>query len=246
MGKTDAPIALSVCAPAYNEEAGIAQVVEQWDQLLGNAGISYEIVITNDGSTDRTGEVLAELQKRLTTLVIMNNPTNAGYGKALSDAIAASRGECLITIDSDGQFDLADGLKLFQHLQANGYDVVAGYRVQKKDKLLRVVGDRVLNRIIRLGFGVAYRDTNCALRAMRGELLRKISIEGRGYPVPSEILLKLHALGARIVEIPVRHYERETGVSKLKPFRTGMQMLRFLRMLRLKLQLYRTGIVSHL
>lgn len=234
---------LSVAAPCYNEAEGIAAVVAEWDAELATFPHASEIVLCNDGSTDATREVLDALQARFERLRVIHNEKNGGYGRALSCAIAATHGEYVVTIDSDGQFVLADAFRLLGELESHGYDAVSGWRMGKKDSFLRVAADRCMNLIVRVLFGVHLRDTNCAIKVVRGDLLRALPIEARGYPTPTEICLRLAARGARLGESGVTHRERAAGMSKLHPLQTAWSFLRFLLYLRHKLKLYRARII---
>ena len=234
---------LSVAAPCYNEAEGIAAVVAEWDAVLTTAPQTTEIVLCNDGSTDGTAAVLAELGPRYPRLRVVSNPTTGGDGRALASAIAATRGTYVATIDSDGQFDVADALALAGELEREKYDGVTGWRRGKKDSAFRVLADRGMNLLVRAMFGVHLRDTNCALKVVRGELLRGLPIEARGYPTPTEICIRLVARGYRLGERGVTHRERAAGFSKLHPWRTAWSFFRFLLYLRRKLKLHRAGII---
>lgn len=234
---------LSVAAPCFNEAESIESVVATWDGILSAAPLSSEIVLCNDGSTDGTAAVLERLGRRFPRLRVVSFEKNGGYGRALSAAIDATRGEHVVTIDSDGQFDLADALVLLAELQAGGFDCVTGVRLGKKDKLFRVAMDRGLNLLVRGMFGVRLRDTNCALKVAKGEVLRGLRIEARGYPTPTEIVVRLAARGCRVGEKGVAHLPRAGGASKLHPWRTAWSMFRFLFYLRGKLKLFRARII---
>jgi glycosyltransferase involved in cell wall biosynthesis len=234
---------LSVAAPCYNEADGIGGVVAEWDAVLAAVPQPSEIVVCNDGSTDGTADVLAGLTARYPRLRVVSNPTNGGYGRALASAIAATRGTYIATVDSDGQFDLADAVDLVRALERGGYDGVTGWRTGKKDSALRVFADRCMNLMVRAMFGIGLRDTNCALKVVRGDVLRGLPIEARGYPTPTEICVRLVARGYRLGELGVRHRERTAGASKLHPARTAWSFFRFLVYLRRKLKLHRAGII---
>jgi glycosyltransferase involved in cell wall biosynthesis len=233
----------SIAAPCYNEAEGIEAVLAEWDAVLAARPEESEIVLCNDGSTDGTREVLERLQAPYPRLRVVNNPTNGGYGRALASAVAATRGAYIITIDSDGQFDLADAFALFAELERGDYDGVTGWRRGKKDSVLRILADRCMNLLVRALFGVRLRDTNCALKVVKGDALRALPIEARGYPTPTEICLRLTAGGFRLGELGVTHRERPAGMSKLHPWRTAWSFLRFLVYLRCKLKLYHAGII---
>jgi dolichol-phosphate mannosyltransferase len=234
---------LSVAAPCYNEAEGIEAVVAEWEGVLDRMAEPSEIVLCNDGSTDGTGAVLDRLRARYPRLRVVDHARNGGYGRALSAAIAATRGAYVVTMDSDGQFDLADAFMLLAELERGGYDGVTGWRRGKKDSLGRVLADRGMNLLVRGLFGTRLRDTNCAIKVVKGDLLRGLRIEARGYPTPTEICLRLEARGARLGEAGVTHRERLAGFSKLHPWRTAGSFLRFLFYLRTKLKLHRAGII---
>ena len=237
---------VSVVAPVYNEADCIEGVVRYWNEVLDGWAVSSEIVLGNDGSTDATGSILDRLAGELPRLRVVTRDKNGGYGAALASAISGSRGSVVVTLDSDGQFDLADARGLMDRLRTDGLDAVTGRRASKRDSLMRVLADRMLNRLVRLMFGVKLRDTNCALKVIRGELARALRIEARGFPTPTEIVLKLAAAGGRLGEETVSHAERQAGTSKLKVWRTGLDMWRFLWYLRRKIKLYRRGVIQQL
>jgi glycosyltransferase involved in cell wall biosynthesis len=239
-------IELSVVAPVYNESEGIEQVVRYWNQVLERPDLSSEIVLANDGSTDQTLEILERLKTEIPRLRVVSYSPNRGYGYALKTAIAASRGEIVVSLDSDGQFDLADFPKLLGLYRSKGLDFVTGYRDRKKDSLLRVFADRSLNLIVRTLFRLDLRDTNCALKLMKGDMIRSLNLEATGYPTPTEITVKLVKLGARSGETAVVHRERVAGQSKLKFMKTSISMFRFLLYLRKRVKLYESRIIQTL
>ncbi len=235
---------LSIAAPAYNERENIEQVIADWQRIFARDGVQGEVVIGDDGSTDGTKDILRELCGRLDNLVVVDSPVNQGYGVALSSAIAHSTGQYVLTIDSDGQFDAGEYTLLLAEM-GKGYDVVTGYRRRKQDNLLRVVADRVLNLIIRVLFRLPLRDTNCALKLFKGDVARRLTIEARGYPTPTELLVRAQTLGYRIGETGITHLERAGGTSKLKAFRTSWHMLLFLAYLKYKQMLFRANVINH-
>lgn len=232
---------LSVCAPAYNERDAIEPVVRAWAKTLAGFQRSAEIVVANDGSTDGTGDVLERLKAEVPALRVVHLAKNGGYGRALAGAIAASRGRWVATIDSDGQFDLADAPRLLERAERDGVDLVCGYRRSKRDRPLRVLANRVQNGLVSMLCGVSLRDANCALKVARGDALRAMRLEATGYPLPTEICVRFHARGLKLAEEPVDHREREAGLSKLKFLQTSRRMLVFMLYLRRRTRLFRAG-----
>ncbi len=237
---------LSVVAPVYNEEENIEKVVRYWNEILDSADFCSEIVLTNDGSTDGTSSILAGLSKDIPRLRVIGSEQNGGYGKALSTSIRESRGEWVVTLDSDGQFDLKEYEGLLEKALDEGLDGVTGYRKKKEDTRFRVFADRALNLIVRAMFNVSFRDTNCALKLIKGSFIRRTNIEARGYPAPTELTVKLCRLGARIGEKGITHIERRGGLSKLNPVAVSIDFLKFLFYLRLKIYLYKRKIIHSL
>jgi glycosyltransferase involved in cell wall biosynthesis len=235
---------LSITAPSYNERENIENMVTYWESIFSRDGIQGEIVIGEDGSTDGTKDILRELQERFDNLLVVDHPANRGYGYALSSAIARSSGDYVLTIDSDGQFDAGEYTLLLAEME-KGYDVVTGYRRGKQDVWLRVFADRVLNLIIRVLFRLPLRDTNCALKLYKGDVARRLTVEARGYPTPTELLVRTRTLGYRIGETGITHYPRAGGQSKLKALRTSVHMLLFLAYLKFKQVLYRASVINH-
>lgn len=246
VGCGDETVFLSICAPAYNEEQTIERVVRGWIEVARASGQQCEIVIGDDGSTDRTGTILIELQKEFPCIRVVTLPENRGYGAALSAAVRAARGQHVLTLDSDGQFDAAEYRGLLDEMNRGDFDVVTGYRRQKADRLSRVVADRTMNLIVRTLFGLRLRDTNCALKLLRGTVAHKLTVEARGFATPTEILIKAQALGHRIGEVPITHHERAGGMTKLNALQASWQILTFLAYLKLKLVLYRERVVNSL
>ena len=234
---------LSITAPAYNERENIEKMVTYWESIFARDGIEGEVVIGEDGSTDGTKDVLRQLQIQFANLVVADHAVNRGYGYALSSAIARSQGDYVLTIDSDGQFDAGEYRLLLEEME-KGYDVVTGYRRRKQDTMLRVIADRFLNLLIRALFRLPLRDTNCALKLFKGEVARRLSIEARGYPTPTELLVRAQTLGYRIGETGITHYERAGGTSKLKALRTSWHMFVFLTYLKFRQMLFRAHVIN--
>lgn len=235
---------LSVVAPAFNEAESIERVVRYWQDVIARDGLDAEIVITDDGSTDATLAILTRLADEFPNLRIERNEVNGGYGAALTKAIRAARADRVLTLDSDGQFDLADHALLTTKMREGDFDVVTGYRDKKKDRVMRTLADRTMNMIIRIGFGCRLRDTNCAMKLFKADVIRDVNIEARGYPAPTDICLKLVAANRTIGEVMVRHLSRTGGDSKVRVFRVGWRFLWFLFYLRIKLSLWRKRVID--
>jgi glycosyltransferase involved in cell wall biosynthesis len=240
----DNKLYLSVVAPAFNEDETIEQVIRCWADNLEQLKFKYEIIIVNDGSTDKTHSILQDLKEEMVNLSVISYNPNRGYGYAISKAIPQARGEWVLTIDSDGQFDIRDVTKLLECQRKGQYDLVTGYRVKKHDTVFRVFADRCLNLIIRILFHLQFKDTNCALKLYRGHIFRNLRIESRGYPTPTELMIRTHQLGYKAGQVGIRHRERTAGISRIKTFQTSWHMLVFFIYLRVKLWLFKAKILN--
>lgn len=234
---------VSIIMPAYNEEPNVGDTVSKCLSVLEKLRIDGEVVITNDGSSDRTGVILEELKKRSNNIVVVHHNANKGYGASLWDAFAASKGEVIVTIDSDGQFDINE-LPALLGLYKKGNMVVTGFRKGKRDSFLRVIADRILNFLVNVMFGLWLKDSNCAFKVYDRQALKGFSIESMGFSAPTEILVKLKTLGFSISEIGITHSVREKGKSSLKLVKTAVNFLIFLIYLKLKQFLYKARVIS--
>ena len=234
----------SIAAPAFNEEDNIENTVREWNTFIENNKINAEIVITNDGSKDRTKKILDQLKLEFPNLNIIHFETNVGYGRALLSSIQNSKGKFILTIDSDGQFDISDLNKLIEKQKTEDYDLVTGFRLKKNDSFLKVYADRILNLIIRFIFNISLKDTNCALKLIRRESSKEIKLESLGYSTPTEIVLKINNLGMKYAEIGVQHFERKGGVSKLKIINTGWGFIKVLFYLKIKFHLKNKKLIN--
>ena len=234
----------SIAAPAFNEEDNIENTVREWSTFIENNKINAEIVITNDGSKDRTKKILDQLKLEFPNLNIIHFETNVGYGRALLSSIQNSKGKFILTIDSDGQFDISDLNKLIEKQKTEDYDLVTGFRLKKNDSFLKVYADRILNLIIRFIFNISLKDTNCALKLIRRESSKEIKLESLGYSTPTEIVLKINNLGMKYAEIGVQHFERKGGVSKLEIINTGWGFIKVLFYLKIKFHLKNKKLIN--
>ncbi len=236
---------ISILMPAFNEKQNVEITVRKCVETLKKLRISGEVIVTNDGSTDGTKEVLENLKKEISNLVVINHQTNLGYGAALYDAIKASKGDLVVTIDSDGQFDIAE-LPLLLDLYEKGNKVVTGFRKEKKDSFIKVFANKCLVLLTNLMFGLNLKDANTAFKLFEGSLIRGLKIESRGYQTPTEIMVKLKTLGYEIAEVGITHSFREKGKSALGIIKTTCAMFSFLHYLRLKVRLFKKKIINSL
>jgi dolichol-phosphate mannosyltransferase len=199
---------LSVVVPLYNEEGNIVQLQREIDQALGQAGIDYELLLVDDGSTDGT---LSQIQRgpRVRVLAFAEN---AGQSAAMHAGIHHARGALIATLDGDLQNDPADIPRLIAALDGDsGYDLVCGYRAQRKDSPFKRLQSRVANAVRSRFVGDGVRDTGCTLKVMRQPCREALLLfNGMHRFIPALV----RSLGYRVTEVPVNHRPRIHGVSK--------------------------------
>src|ERR1043166_2299922 len=198
---TNSP-ALSVVVPLYNEEANLPILQEELRVAL--SGLDYEIIFVDDGSGDRTAERLASAGN----IRAIRFEKNSGQSAAIYAGLTAARGAIMVVIDGDLQNDPADIPKLLAEI-ARGADLVCGYRVKRRDTLVKRATSRVANAVRSRYTKDGVRDTGCTLKAMRRECVTALfPFKGMHRFIPA--LIK--AAGYRLVEIPVsRSEERRVG-----------------------------------
>jgi len=211
--------ALSVFFPCYNDEATIARMVEVARATLDRVGVTdAEVIVVNDGSSDRSAAILAELATREPMLRVVTHERNRGYGGALLSGFAASTKQWVFYTDGDGQFDPSE-LELLVQRASDEVDVVQGYKLRRADGIVRAVIGRVYHRFVKLMFGLQIRDTDCDFRLIRHRALDRVTLVHTTGVICVELVRKLQDSGACFTEVGVHHYRRVHGTSEF--FRVG-------------------------
>ena len=200
---------LSVVLPAWNEEEVIAKTVQSVVETLSVLAPDYEVIIVDDGSKDRTGEIADALAAANPRIRVVHNWPNRGYGGALIAGFNAVSKELTFFMDADGQFDIRDITGLLAEIEH--YDAVLGYRKHRQDPLPRLINAWGWKMLMRLLFGLKVRDIDCAFKLYPTALVRRANVQAQGAMVNTEMLVKLNRLGYRWIEVPVNHYQREGG-----------------------------------
>lgn len=212
---------ISIVVPVYNEQESVLLL----NQAITDAmvGYDYEIIYIDDGSTDGSMQVLEQIAKdHRQNVCVIEFRRNFGQTPAMAAGIENARGEVIVTIDADMQNDPADIPKLLEHIE-QGYDVASGWRVDRKDTLLtRTIPSRVANWIISKVTGVRLHDYGCTLKAYRREVLEGFHLYGEMHRF---IPAYAGGVGAKIIEVPVRHHPRRYGVAKYGLERTAKVIL---------------------
>jgi glycosyltransferase involved in cell wall biosynthesis len=202
---------LSIVLPAYNEEANVERAVEQVSAVAQQLGMDYEIILVNDGSKDRTGEIGHELEQRVPNFRLVEHYPNRGYGGALKAGFAAATRELVAFVPADNQFDFREVNRLLEGLARA--DIVSGYRAQRQDHFVRKLNALGWNTVVQVLFGTLCHDIDCGFKVFRREILDHVSLASNGAMIDTELLAGAKARGYRIAEVPVTHLPRTAGAA---------------------------------
>jgi len=204
---------LSVFFPTYNEEGSIRTTVENARKVLEAIADRWEIIIVNDGSSDRTGEIAQKLSEKDKRIRVINHAPNRGYGAALKSGFYNSKYSWISFTDSDGQFDFSEITNFIRKQRETEADLVIGYYKKRKVSFFKIVTSRLWEFVVFILFGLKVRDIDCGFKFISKEVVNKIPrLESeRGAFISSEFLIKARKSGFKIVEIPVTHYPRTKG-----------------------------------
>lgn len=208
---------VSVVIPLYNEEGNVAELYRELKDVLNREKISHEILLINDGSSDRTTQLISELHSQDPCVTVINFRRNFGQTAAMSAGFDYARGDVIVTMDGDLQNDPADIPVLLAKI-AEGNDVVTGWRFARKDPFIsRKLPSMIANKIISFITGVHLHDYGCTLKAFKKEITQHIKLYGEMHRFIPAIA---SGMGACIAEVKVNHRARKYGASKYGISRT--------------------------
>lgn len=204
-------IQISIIVSAYNESESLPFLVEEiYQAMTVRDDASFEILYMDDGSTDDTREILEKLKFRYAQLSAIGFSENIGRSAILQCGFDHARGDILITVDGDLQDDPAEIPRLMDKLN-QGYDLVSGYKKQRKDPWLKIISSRIFNWIVRTIFKIPVHDFNSGFKIYRKKVIEKLNLQGGMYRF---IPVLVSWQGFKIAEIEVRHRPRKYGKSK--------------------------------
>lgn len=206
---TSVGLDLSVVIPVYNEEENLLLLWPEIREVLASIGLRYELIFVDDGSQDRSAEVIRGFRAKDPQVRLIRFKANAGETAANDAGLRAARGRSVVTMDADLQNDPHDIPMLLSHLDK--WDAVTGWRVRRDDPWIRRVSSRIANAVRNAVCRETIRDSGCTFRAFRRECLRGLKLY-RGLHRFIPTLLKME--GYSVVEVPVRHRPRRFGKSK--------------------------------
>jgi len=206
----DAPRTISLVIPVYNEEDNLPVLLKEAAEALDPHGIQWECLFVDDGSADRSLEVIRGLAGRDPRVRYLSFEENRGQSAAFAAGFQCAQGEVIVTMDADLQNDPADIPAMLQDYE-QGHDMVNGWRAKRRDSLAKRLASRFANAVRNRISGETVRDTGCSLKVMRADMARMLPMYTgmhRFFPT----LMKMQ--GARVAEVRVNHRPRLHGRSK--------------------------------
>ncbi len=214
MGKPESQIELSVVLPIHNEAESLPKLIPELSGVLRQLGRPYEIVAVDDGSSDDSVAVLRDLQEDEAGLRIIQFRRNFGQTAAFGAGFDHARGDIVVTMDADGQNDPADIPRLLEVMDEGNYDLVNGWRQNRKEPFLtRRLPSLVANWLITNASDIHLHDRGCSLRVLRRDLVRQMNLYGELHRFIPEMA---SLIGVRVAEVPVNDRPREAGESKYR------------------------------
>ncbi|MDE6809921.1 MAG: glycosyltransferase family 2 protein [Muribaculaceae bacterium] len=204
---------ISVIVPLYNEEESLPEL-EQWiSRVMDEHGFSYEIIFVNDGSTDRSWEVITDLARKNPAVKGVSFRRNYGKSPALNTGFRRAKGDVVITMDADLQDSPDEIPELYHMIKDEGYDLVSGWKKKRYDPLSKTIPTKLFNATARKVSGIKnLHDFNCGLKAYRHKVVERIEVYGDMHRyIP---FLAKNAGFTRIGEKVVQHQARKYGTTK--------------------------------
>ena len=220
---------LSAFFPAHNEEGNVERMCNALKMVLRNVAEDFEIIIVNDGSNDKTGEIADRLAAQDEKIRVVHHERNMGYGAAVRSGISACKKEYVFFTDGDNQFDVSQ-LSLFVPLISQ-YDGVIGFRLNRQDSFVRKTNAWAWNRLVQWMFGLRAKDIDCAFKLFHRKVFEKVQLESSGAMISTEMLVKMKRNKYRLHEIGVLHSPRmagkQTGANLRVIFKAFNELYRF-------------------
>ncbi|GAB1464170.1 glycosyltransferase family 2 protein [Pedobacter sp.] len=203
---------ISVVIPLYNEDESLPELIAWIDDVMQKHNFSYEAIFVDDGSTDRSWQIITELKEKFASIRAIKFRRNYGKSAALNVGFAAAQGDVVITMDADLQDSPDEIPVLYSRIKDEGYDVVSGWKKKRYDPITKTIPTKLFNAATRKMSGIKLNDFNCGLKAYRHDVVKTIEVYGemhRYIPV-----LAKWAGFKKIGEQVVAHRARKYGVTK--------------------------------
>lgn len=222
---------LSVVIPCFNEEETLANVIQAVHAVAPTIADAYEIIVVDDGSSDRSSEIL-DKEASHPAVTAIHHPKNRGFGAAQRTGFAQARYEFVTAVPSDDQFPISDLERMMP--MAHVFDIVMGYRENRQDSGYRTIKTRAFWLFMRLLFGIRFRDINW-VKIYRREIFDRIQLTSEGIGIEAEILTKAVRAGFRATEVKVSYRARVAGIAKGDQVRSVLITIKEIIGLRIKL-----------
>jgi len=206
-------ISLSIFFPCYNDAGTIASMVELATLTAKKISSDFEIIVIDDGSVDRSREILNELKLKNKYLRLVFHEKNKGYGGALISGFGHAKKDFVFYTDGDFQYDVAELEKLAGKL-SDSVDIVQGYKVKRNDPWYRILVGNLYNFVVILFFKINIRDVDCDFRLIRRSAFSLVNLTHNSGVITVEMVFKFQRAGLKFVEIPVSHFHRSYGSSQ--------------------------------
>ncbi|MBW2667771.1 MAG: glycosyltransferase family 2 protein [Deltaproteobacteria bacterium] len=200
---------LSLVYPVFDEADNIGALLDQSLRLAPKLSSDFEIIVVDDGSRDGSARIIEERRRTEPRIRVVRHAANRGYGAALHAGLREARGEFVFFSDADLQFDLEELSTLLAH--AREFDIVAGYRLHRRDPWPRRIIGWSWSALVRALFDLRVRDIDCAFKVFRRHVIDAIPIESIGAFINTEILVRADKAHFRIHQVPVTHRRRRHG-----------------------------------
>lgn len=204
---------VSVVIPSYNEQDNVAKCLTNVYEVVKKLKLDAEIILVNDGSTDKTEQIAKSFLSKIPILKIVTNRPNRGYGGSLKAGFAVATKDLIAFFPADNQFDFSEVSGLLQKLKNEKADMISGIRENDSDTVHRRLIRWLWNTGIRALFGYLASDIDCGFKVFKREVLRHVNIPSDGAMIDTQLLAGMRARGMKIVEMPVTHLPRTAGTA---------------------------------
>ncbi len=217
---------VSIIIPVYNEEKTVGNIIKRTKRSMALLGFSYEVIVVDDCSVDRSAEIAVELSAQ-----VLKEAKHHGKGFMLRLGFRHAMGKFVVTIDSDGSHQPEEIKSVLDPLIKNKAEFVIGSRFLRKNTAktkippINSVGLRFFNGLIRALTGAIVSDSQSGFRAIKSSFAKNMKLRSSGYEVESEMLIKALKIPCRIIEVPITFQQRTVGKSKLDPVKDGIRIL---------------------
>ena len=217
------PGRISLFFPVYRDEETVERVAAKAERVLKELATDYEVIVVNDGSPDRAGEIAEAFARGNPRVRVIHHERNLGYGRALRTGLDAARYEWIVFTDGDDEYEVDDLRKLWR-LRAH-YDLILTFRYAKRYGSWRIFVSWVYNTVLRFLFRTPYRDISCGLRLIRKEVVDELYLSASSPFIGAEIAIKTMLKGFRVGEVGIQTFPRAFGHGSSTSFRNILATL---------------------